>query len=296
MAEPGHYDRRSLLRQGAAAFLAGAAGARAAVWGVGGGRGTGEPDPTSPVEVWVADHAAHRVVGLDRHGIPLRIAHVPGPWAVRALPGGGLRIRSWTRPDARPTVWTWTPGGEPMDRGHSTLEPPSLAGLPVPAGEIAALVASAPGRPGHWLLRQPPGVTSQAGARQGRRAVAGPRWPWLERWLPANAPGQPLRRAFRIRLDLRAAALAAGPDGGVWVGGGDRRCELRYVSASGRVTLGRQLPDVDRACALAPASQRAGGGVWIGAGGAVARLDGRGDRLPGQGGFRHIRDLAVGRG
>ena len=98
----------------------------------------------------------------------------------------------------------------------------------------------------------------------------------------------------RSSWPLPFAARALAPiDGGVWVAG-YRVAVARKVARSGAVLREVALEGsdgVEDALAIPP---RLGGGVWLAACGALVRLDERGRRQPGQGGFAHLVSLAEG--
>ena len=131
--------------------------------------------------------------------------------------------------------------------------------------------------------------------------------PSLEESMPPPPGAWP--RDWDVRLDERHRSQATDPlaaalgfdlycsvplpaHRGRWVVGGRGQCEFARLDRRDRTLFRGRLLDVDRGEVAIPAARESGGGLWIGCGGALVRIDHRGRRLPGQGGFKHIVDLA----
>ena len=74
---------------------------------------------------------------------------------------------------------------------------------------------------------------------------------------------------------------------------GARIPAARWVSWWGRAEVRVTFDDLDGVDDLLGVPSERGGGVWLAAGGALARLDASGRRRPGQGGFAHLVSLAL---
>ncbi|MEM6566808.1 MAG: hypothetical protein AAF957_00260 [Planctomycetota bacterium] len=233
-----------------------------------------------PVALWAADRAGHGVFGLDADGFVALRTTVVAPERVSAAPGGACFVdaRPGGRRDGPRARWlvradgSISPVERPRSASSATLEgwEDALGAHELPI--VAATRSRPAGSRRVWVLRS----ATSAGASR------------LERW--SRGPDRTWRRAFLFVLEFSARALA-GARGDVWVVG-DRVPRVLLATRRGRVVLSRTLPDLDGADALLSASRASGGGVWIAAGGAIARLDRTGRRLPGQGGFRHVVSLA----
>ncbi|MFT5734611.1 MAG: hypothetical protein ACI8WY_003293 [Planctomycetota bacterium] len=218
------------------------------------------------VEVWAVDRAAHAVFGLDHDGIVVERRLAPGER------GTGQERSLSAAASVLPPSWrieAW----------------PGLLG-----DRLVAHAADDPGwgraRPGVWALvrsKTEPEPRSSPGGGVGGQ--------FLERWVRTGTPWR-WQRAFRFRLPWRSRALAS-QESGVWVAA-ERQCTVQHRAHTGVLRFERDLLDGDGVDALCGASTRAGGGVWIAAGGALLRLDRTGSRRPGQGGFAHLTRLVEG--
>lgn len=273
----GELERRRLVGWGLGLGLMGAGFATGFVGGGGraqgprqvrgsGGRGRGGRGAPERVALWAADRAGHAVYGLDVDGALLQRVEVHAPMEVRAAPGSGCFIHSALegRRAGRSRWVEWT--------GSRLQGIPQLPGEPVEDGILR--VRADRGGEGAWLLRAATGSCR------------------IERWTPGGAGRDAWAKEMGRTLPFEARALA--PTGhGAWVAGyrsplavlidgeGDLCREVELVGADG----------VEDALAV---PEGMGGGVWLAACGALVRLDRRGRRWPGQGGFAHLVSLAAG--
>ncbi|MEM9381671.1 MAG: hypothetical protein AAGB93_17075 [Planctomycetota bacterium] len=233
--------------------------------------------------LWAADRAGHGVYGLDADGFVVVRATVVAPVRVTTGPDGGCFVDAHPdgRRDGPRARWLVRASGSvsgPL-RDSSELAAPGVGWRAAVGAHALPIVATTRRRAASpsrtWVLR------SSTDAGRSR----------LERW--CRGADARWRRAFLFHLDFSARALA-GSRGDVWVAG-DRVPRTLLATRTGRIVLAGSHPDLDGADALLAASTRSGGGVWIAAGGAIARLDRRGRRMPGQGGFRHVVSLAAAR-
>jgi len=268
-----------------------AAGAALALTGIGHRATLSRRPAAGPVALWAADRAGHAVYGLDADGLVVLRCPVVAPVDVIAEVGGTCVVVS--APEGR------SAGIRTCCRvtGDETLPAPLFAAAPrmTPSQAWGSIVGqnalpivgatqptSEAGTTSVWILR--------SAERDGCR---------LERWvLPRTrhrAPSEASRwvRAFLLTFPWSARALA-GTRSGVWLVGA-RVPEVRFVTSTGRVVISRRLDDLDGSDAAIAAHRESGGGVWIAACGALARLDRTGRRLPGQGGFAHLVALASAR-
>ena len=243
--------------------------------------GTAEQGGRERVALWAADRAGHALYGLGADGAVLRRIEVDAPLEVRASPGPGcLVLSALDRHRAGPSRWLeWT--GERLrdvSEGSRPQAGATESAFQRPSSEALTVRTEAGGN-GAWVLRGP------TGPRPVDPSL-------LERWdRVARARGGWVQRSSS---PLPFAARALAPiDGGVWVAGYRVAVALK-VARSGAVLREVALEGADGvedALAIPPGL---GGGVWLAACGALVRLDGRGRRRPGQGGFAHLVSLAAG--
>lgn len=268
-----------------------AAGAALALAGIGHRAALSRRPAAGPVALWAADRAAHAVYGLDADGLVVLRCPVVAPVDVSAEVGGTCMVISAS--DAR-SAGVRTCRRIAADGAHpaplSAVAPriaPSQAWASIVGhGALPIVDATQPTSGGGttyvWILR--------SAERDACR---------LERWvLPrirqrASPEANRWVRAFLLTFPWSARALA-GTRSGVWLIGA-RLPEVRFVTSTGRVVISRRLDDLDGSDAAIAAHPESGGGVWIAACGALARLDRTGRRMPGQGGFAHLVALASAR-
>lgn len=257
--------------------------------GLGGtvGLGLGSRIQASPgtLALWVADRAGHRVFGLDDDGIVRCSFPVAAPVVLRPRGASGLwavQSAAQSRPDG------------PMEELIFGVEGVVLARRPWPAGGLREWTQGhpgpdvpqpEPGEPGHlWTVQNAGHLTEPTLFDLAPQGVVQHLCRWLRR-------GGTWERAFHLQLPFRTRAFAPG-SGGVWVGD-EERCRLWFVTRRGSLAIDKYCRDADGIDALSIASRASGGGVWAAAGGAIVRLDRRGSRMPGQGGFLHVVDLCA---
>lgn len=265
-------------RAGRRELLACALGTAAAVVS-GGSRGRIASIGAGPVALWAADRAGHAVYGLDADGIVR--ARVPVTAPVRLGPGGSWVLSAVdARADGHYQIVRLGADG----RRHAPIPAARPAEQDPPPGIPAAgLVRVARPRDANkvWLLRNPSAASSRPLARPTDTA--------LERWV-RHRGSSTFRRAFLFELPFSARALTE-HRGCVWVAS-DRACNVWVVRHTGETIIKRFFPDADGVEAIVPASDASGGGAWLAACGSLVRVDRWGRRLPGQGGFAHLVDLA----
>ncbi|MEM9801624.1 MAG: hypothetical protein AAGA20_14955 [Planctomycetota bacterium] len=233
-----------------------------------------------PVALWAADRAGHAVYGLDADALVVLRAAVTAPMRVVTDGDGACAVESAveSRFDG-PRQWLRI---DRDGRASNLTGPPVRARATSLPGEVGE---RAPGPVSRWVEER----RADGSSALWSLATAGRSEARLERWV--RRPREPWRRAFLFALPWTARALAARP-GGVWVVG-DRAPIARFVTSTGRVVIERRFDDVDGADDACIASRASGGGVWIAACGALVRLDRRGRRMPGQGGFAHLASVTL---
>lgn len=247
----------------AAGRLASGAGARRLWRGGGRARRAGAADR---VALWAADRAGHAVYGLASDGAVLQRFEVRAPMEVRSAPGSGCRVHSALegRLDGPSGWFEWT--GSRL-RGSSV--PPAEA----TTDGIVRVKPDGSGE-GAWVLRGP-GASSR-----------------IERWVGPEAERGPWSRRMIWPLPFEARAVA--PSGAAaWVAGFRTPVAL-LIHREGGVLREVELSGADGVEDALAIPSALGGGVWLAACGALVRLDPRGRRLPGQGGFAHLVSLAAG--
>lgn len=217
------------------------------------------------------------------------LACATGPRGCRAILSTGVRAPELVAFDRAIGARFW------LDSSAIVVAAEPLRGLSRLGATLAADASAAA-----LLALDPPGLERRY---RGAWLVRGRANSYLDRliWRPERggpADGSPSdggpengswERALRIRLPFTAGAVAA-TERGVWVGA-SRGFDLRLIDHAGTQLLACSAVDADGVEALLPASERAGGGVWAAAGGAILRFDAKGRRRPGQGGFAHVIGL-----
>lgn len=271
-------------------FVGAAAGASLALTGLGHRAVPWRRPVTGPIALWAADRAGHAVYGLDADGLVVLRVAIAAPLGVTALTGGACTVISAPNgrfDGVREVRRVGRDGSLSAPLPHTgSLRTGSLRTGPLLAGPLSweRIVGS---------HAAPIVAATQPSAERGATSVwilrnAGRTGCRLERWICAW--GRRWSRAFLFRFPWGARALA-GTRSGVWLVG-ERVPEVRFVTATGRVAISRHLDDLDGSDATVAAGRQSGGGVWIAACGALARLDRSGARLPGQGGFAHLVALS----
>ncbi|MDB4561818.1 hypothetical protein N9185_00420, partial [bacterium] len=248
------------------------------------------------VALWAADRAGHALYGLATDGAVLQRVEIDAPLEVRPSPGPGcLVLSALDRCRAGPTRWLeWTGSGlQDVPEGSRPVSPGERAPFQRRPREALTIRPEATGN-GAWVLRgtSEPGSTSSGSTSSGTTSSDTIPFGLIERWerVMGGQDGWVQRSSWPLPFAARALAPI---DGGVWVAG-YRVAVARKVARSGAVLREVALEGsdgVEDALAIPP---RLGGGVWLAACGALVRLDGRGRRQPGQGGFAHLVSLAGG--
>jgi len=249
---------------------------------VGGGFRSGRP---GPIELWAADRAAHRVYGLDPDGIVVLALPVLAPVRVAPVANGLVRVLS--------AVDRWAGGRfetvELDADGRIVRRRPAEAprALPKAPGDAFTPVLAPPGlAPATACMAAAPAGDRIRRAWVARPAlVSTPAATFVERWLER---GRGPELGVRVRAPGAAGLLVGAAQGAVW-SIATRRLHVTSLDDRGRTRWSREVRDAEGACAVAPAR---GGGAWIAARGAIVRLDADGRRLPGQGGFSEVVDVA----
>lgn len=217
------------------------------------------------VAIWAADRAGGQVVGLDADGLVRCVADVPAPVALRQPGGGRRRVRR--------------SGGGATSFGAAIVAVSASASRR--SGPRRDVVLDAGGR----ILWSGPtwcgsDAREQVQAPKGWRCGGEAERARLERIVDG-------RRVFSIQLDFPVGGLASAPAEGLWVASA-RSARVVRLTGTGRVVLDVEAMGEAGCDAVLAATPEEGGGVWVGAGGALLRFDRHGRRLPGQGGFWHL--------
>ena len=265
-------DRRRLAGCGlglgllGAGFATGLFGVGTRAQGLRRGGSSGGHGAVERVALWAADRAGHAVYGLTIDGAVLQRVEVVAPMEVRAAPGSGCLIHSALEGRrGGSSGWVeWT--------GSRLQRIPTLPGEPVADG-ILRLRRDDSGEAA-WVLRGTPGSC------------------WIERWVREDAGRGPWSKRMGRPLPYEARAIA--PTGGVaWVAGYRSPVAL-LIGGDGRTLREAELVGADGVEDARAIPSAMGGGVWLAACGALVRLDQRGRRRPGQGGFAQLVSLALG--
>ena len=274
--------------------------------------------------LWAADRAGHALYALAADGAVLRRIEVDAPLEVRTSRGGGcLVLSALDRCCAGPARWLeWT--------GSGLREVPE--GLRLPGVEASAPFRREPdetltirrsaGGDEAWVLR---GGSAPIAIERWERVTLPDRVTLPERVTLPDRLTLPGRVALPDREDLpepregRSRGIGKGQqgrsrgdwvlrmssplpftaralapvEGAVWIAG-DRVAQARLVARSGAVLRDVTLEGADGVEDALAIPKTMGGGVWLAACGALVRLDVRGHRQPGQGGFAHLVSLAAG--
>ncbi len=276
--EVGRRDLGVLALEGSALAVGLAAGLSG--WGSAARAAGQRPEPGGQAALWAADRAGHALYGLRADGTVVGRVEVGAPTEVRPRVGHGAFVRSSLdrRLEGRARWLEWT-GTELRPALSPPVSVPGWGGAsPAAVGALGVTVCRADSGGKTWVLRASAGPSTR-----------------LERWCRAPSLQERWRCLVSRPLPFTAVALAPADhaaEDAVWVAG-DRAPRVLKIGPTGRVIHGVELEGVDGMEDALAIPAALGGGVWLAACGALVRLDERGHRRPGQGGFAHLVSLAA---